>query len=631
MRDSDPTLPSESVAQLEDWLGAVRDIQRFVQRGTAAGTGLADLADLLAAHARGLTGHDLCAVLLPDERGQGLTVAGLSVTADARELPGPAGQPPHWAIRGDTALHAFRTRRPVLTRSGSDPTRQAGYEFLACLPLLVDDVCLGVLVGADLRARPTRAGEEGRIPEPLTLMATQAAFALDQAVQLGEQHRDADARLHSARLRLTEHHRELDLALGVHRELLEMVLRGCGLDEVAQRLAQLVHAPVAVEDLSTGAVAVGDYQGRTPAIPTDQDQPAVRELLAGLGHGERVVQVSPDWWVAPASTGREVVGRVWVRPAGAPLSTAARLLLENAALVVAVELLKRRIAFDTELRLARDIVSDLLFGPDHDRVRMRVVQYGHDLEQPHELVLARLDPPAGAVPGPEQDMELLSRAALPVRGEQLGERGRLPLLGVTAEALVLVLPTDQEWHAPALVASRLQREVRRIAAGRTVTVVLGGVCHGLTEYRTAYVTALGALRLAQRGGDGGRIVDLTGLGVYQLLLQSTDTTGLLAFAQQVLGPLHGHDQRRRGDLAPTLRTHLAHGCRTNVTAQALSVHPNTVLNRLNRAAELLDVDLESPQALLQLQLAFMVEDVAGARSAGGEGESASLTPEGRPE
>jgi DNA-binding PucR family transcriptional regulator len=48
-----------------------------------------------------------------------------------------------------------------------------------------------------------------------------------------------------------------------------------------------------------------------------------------------------------------------------------------------------------------------------------------------------------------------------------------------------------------------------------------------------------------------------------------------------------------------------------VTAKALHVHPNTVAYRLRRVEELLEIDLGDPQAMLHLQLAFMIESILG--------------------
>jgi len=48
------------------------------------------------------------------------------------------------------------------------------------------------------------------------------------------------------------------------------------------------------------------------------------------------------------------------------------------------------------------------------------------------------------------------------------------------------------------------------------------------------------------------------------------------------------------------------------TAESLAVHPNTVSYRLRRIEDLLGLDFHDAQALLQFQLAFLIESVLGA-------------------
>jgi DNA-binding PucR family transcriptional regulator len=80
----------------------------------------------------------------------------------------------------------------------------------------------------------------------------------------------------------------------------------------------------------------------------------------------------------------------------------------------------------------------------------------------------------------------------------------------------------------------------------------------------------------------------------------------------MLAPLHAYDARRDTTLVVTLRAFLGCGCNATATAESLIVHPNTISYRLHRIEELLGVDLRDPQALLRVQLAFVIDDVLGA-------------------
>jgi hypothetical protein len=89
-----------------------------------------------------------------------------------------------------------------------------------------------------------------------------------------------------------------------------------------------------------------------------------------------------------------------------------------------------------------------------------------------------------------------------------------------------------------------------------------------------------------------------------LLLYRDHPEELRLFVDETLGPLLGHDATSPTPLLPTLSAFLAHAGRLRETSEALFVHRNTLAYRLDRAAEVLDVDLRNEQVRLSLELAL---------------------------
>jgi PucR C-terminal helix-turn-helix domain len=69
--------------------------------------------------------------------------------------------------------------------------------------------------------------------------------------------------------------------------------------------------------------------------------------------------------------------------------------------------------------------------------------------------------------------------------------------------------------------------------------------------------------------------------------------------ESTLGPLRGH-----GELIATLHAYLAHGGRQRDAAEALHIHPNTLMQRLRRCAELGAPDVRDLRELGRLVLAL---------------------------
>lgn len=103
-----------------------------------------------------------------------------------------------------------------------------------------------------------------------------------------------------------------------------------------------------------------------------------------------------------------------------------------------------------------------------------------------------------------------------------------------------------------------------------------------------------------------RATEYPRLGALQLLLllHRDQPEQLRAFVEQTIGPLLKHDARAASPLLPTVRAYIEHGGRLRDTAQAIFVHRNTLAYRLERAAEILGVDLREPDARLPVEIAL---------------------------
>lgn len=105
---------------------------------------------------------------------------------------------------------------------------------------------------------------------------------------------------------------------------------------------------------------------------------------------------------------------------------------------------------------------------------------------------------------------------------------------------------------------------------------------------------------------GGAPTRYDGLGADRLLLilYRDHREELRAFVDETLGPLLSHDARSATPLLPTVEAFVRHGGRLRETAGEIYVHRNTLAYRLDRAAEVLGVDLKDAGARLGIELAL---------------------------
>jgi PucR C-terminal helix-turn-helix domain/GAF domain/GGDEF-like domain len=432
------------------------------------------------------------------------------------------------------------------------------------VPLVVEGRVIGTLLAVHRTVRPFPPAEVSL----LTSFAAHAAVALENARLFAE--------LDEANRTMTEHTAAVESAAEAHDRLTDLLLHGGGVPEVATVLADVLAGRLAVHD-PTGELVAGT------GAP-DGWQAGVEDAVAS----GRSVEVDGAY-VAAALAGTEHVATLVLHGREQPLARAERRTLERGALVTALVLIFARTVAQTEERLGGELLGDLLDGVAPDLLlrerarRQRVV----------------LDPPlAVAVAAIEGlDRHAAGRVAARLASAQRG------LAGEYRGAVVVLVPGDD----PPAVGHRL-REAIRLAGG---TATVGVAVADLDCLPTAYAEARRCLDALVTLGRTGEVSDPAGLGLTRLLLGENGPGQLGEYVDVTLGPVLAYDAQRGTRLVETLEAWFATGGSVKEAAERLHVHPNTVVQRLDRIGELLGAGWRDPGRGLDLQLALRVHRLRG--------------------
>lgn len=598
---------------LREWMSAVGDVVRAVNDAEPLETLLCRIAEQTCR----LVGFDLCAVMLPDPGGRWLLARGWhGLSAD---YVADVNREHVIVIEADGADEdtvAARAFREGVTLAVPDLARTSryggtqrwalrqGFGALLVAPLCSGPGAVGVLV-AYSRARREFPPSEVEMVE---LLARQAVLALETAQLRGLQQRTI-AELEAKRA-------QQEWAESEHRRLMQLLLDEAGLHRVAESLADALRSSITIEDADGTVLASAPQDAVPPPGPAARRRHPTVDALRSLREHYEVVPVEPAGdgghaWVAPVVLGGRLVGRLWGTGLAAAPEPAQRRVIERFALVVAVELLKRRYRIDTENRLAGDLVEELLrtsAGHVPPGTLERAAALGHELGGPQVLAVVGVDGVGAGGAGGAMDAD---RLADHVRHHETA--GPRPLVGTRDGLLVVVLPAEPD-PVPAL--TRVHERVAGLAPGSRVATVLGPPVTG--GFASAFSVAAAAAALCPAAGTAG-VLDLRELGLAAYLLRTGATDELATFVDTVLGPLESHDERRGSQLCATLRAWLDAGCSVPAAATALTVHPNTVAYRLNRAEQIAGRELRTTETRMELQLAFTVRAVQRAAAPGDGG------------
>lgn len=597
----------EVPASLRSWMSAVSVIVGAVNAAAPRDSVLT----LIAAQACELIGFDFCAVMLPDGPGERLRVAGCSgltadylaqVTDDGSLLVHPPGaeqdSPAARAYREDRTIVVADVREsPLYGRLRSLAPAQ-GYQALVAAPLPGPGRPVGVLVAYSVAARAFSGAEL----ELIELLSGQTGLALDTERLRAEQ-QDVIQELSRANEELHRGRALLEWAERQHHQLMQLVLDEVELPGLVGSLAATLRASVTVEDADGRVLASAPAAGyQAPPGPAARRRgPAAAVLRDQRASGRRyAVSRIPGAaaWAAPVVLGGELAGRLWVTALPADPDPVELRVIERFALVIGLVLLQQRQLLDVQSRLSGDLVSDLLRDDLPVRAQAiieRAAAIGHDLSQPHVVALLAVD---GLAPSAARLHQLVRAAAEP---------GPQPLIGAQDGLYVLLLPALPD---PGIALRRLHDKASQALGSRTtVTVVAGPSAHEPVHYASAFRVARGAASLRRASTPGG-FIDVRGLGLSALLLETGAPEGLRRFAHGSLHQVEEHEERHGGDLLITLRAWLAAGCSTAAAADALIVHRNTVCYRLARVEQLLGRSLRDTGLRLELQLALMIREIA---------------------
>jgi DNA-binding PucR family transcriptional regulator len=418
---------------------------------------------------------------------------------------------------------------------------------------------------------------------------------------------------------VNEQYAVLRRALAAHERLEHVVLSQRGLEALAGTLATLLGAAVLVFDARGEPLAERAFR-RTldreavaalrAELSERRSGPRPRTFLPshpGLADRSLALPVTAD---GTSSAGDERVPEAWlvaIKDSG-PLSDFDRLTLHQAVTIVALELLRGRVAGDTERRLAGDVLAAVVDGElSGAELERRLEPFGL-AERVAAIVVQRPQGGRGS-PSPVEDALMVALREEAVPGlvassgaftcglVSAGDEAELFELG---ERVARRVGEGSASHPPGL----------RVGVGRAVAG--GEARRSFHEARCAVeAVALGAA--AHHGHDGNgngngngttHVATYRDLGSFQLLLSLQDDEALRLFCDSILGPIEASEGHYGGELMRSLEAFIEENGQWERAAKRLFCHRHTLRYRIRRVEELTGRDLHSARDRIEFWLAL---------------------------
>jgi PucR family transcriptional regulator, purine catabolism regulatory protein len=396
---------------------------------------------------------------------------------------------------------------------------------------------------------------------------------------------------------VNEQYEVLQRGIAVQRRLERLVLEERGLEEIAATIATAVGGTVAILD-GRGERLAG--RGFRRQLSADAVKAIRGEAQAHAGDGHPFVPSHPS--VAGRALAHPVISpgggppQAWVvivRDSGG-LGDFERLILQQAVAVVALELMRRRVARETERRLAGDVLAGALGGRlEPAELRRRLEPFGIGDEA--AVLVFSLPHPATAEGALERALAADACPAV-VAPHAVGSRELLCAVIDAADRD----PVDVAADARKALTSERGGAVRAAASRPGPPADLRRSFH---EARCALeATALG-------NGSAPEVASWRDLGAFTLLLSIQDDEALKLYCDSVLGPIEQGDEEYGGELLRSLEAFIEQNGQWERAAREVYCHRHTLRYRMRKVEELTGRDLSRAHDRIEFWLALRAREL----------------------
>ena len=395
---------------------------------------------------------------------------------------------------------------------------------------------------------------------------------------------------------VNEQYEVLQRGIAVQRRLERMVLEERGLEEIAATISSAVGGTVSILD-GRGEPLAG--RGFRRELPEEAAEEIRAEALAHLGDGHPFIPSHPA--VAGRALAHPVVSpgggtpQAWVaivRDSGG-LGDFEQMILQQAVAVVALELMRRRVARETERRLAGDILAAALSGRlEEAELRRRLEPFG--IGPTAAVLVFSLDDPSAAEPSLEAALSSAGCASIVAPHASQGRELLCALIDAADRDPI-------EVAAAARGALAEERGAVRAAASRPA---------GPEALRRSFHEARCALEAtALDNGESPEVASWRDLGAFTLLLSVSDDEALKLYCQTVLGPIDDGDAEYGGELLRSLEAFIEQNGQWERAAREVYCHRHTLRYRMRKVEELTGRDLSTAHDRIEFWLALRAREL----------------------
>lgn len=183
------------------------------------------------------------------------------------------------------------------------------------------------------------------------------------------------------------------------------------------------------------------------------------------------------------------------------------------------------------------------------------------------------------------------------------------------DSCFVVIINAVKWDQTRPIILQFRENIRKRIPDQRFVIGVGSRLIGIRSLHLSYARARAATEMAEvlnmekgtsKDAYARDLVLFDDMGIYRLLSSVSDRQLLLDFEKEYLGPLLAYDAGHKSDYTDTLEYYLKCGGSIQKVAQAMFIHRNTILYRMNHIREILNTPLDDEDEKLNFRIACLI-------------------------
>lgn len=414
---------------------------------------------------------------------------------------------------------------------------------------------------------------------------------------------DSDFSLHineylSACIR--ENNKELEHRNYVHGKMMEILLRGGNLGDLARILSGILHRTILLIDQDFSCMA--SHPARRA------DAPLLEALRRTCRESTAEFQITrlPDCCIAvyPVRYSSENIGYITVwEPEPFELSRLEQITLQQFAIVFRVIIQHNIMVENQEYRNQELFFCDLIYSAvsEQETAAARAKMLKWRLSFPLSILILQISNNASGLRERQNLIRLLREK---IEWEFFPGAPLSNTFWVEIQSSIAVALNSEALAVCDRAADRIA-EILRESGMDGFYMTLSREASSLSDIPKCYREARYTLELAQQMKRHG-LIKFRDLGIYRIISSIQNQQDLWDFCTDTIGPLVEHDRRHNSDLVRTLETVIDHGGNLKAAAADLFIHYNTIRYRFRLIEKIFKKELSDPATYQNVSLALKV-------------------------